>query len=210
MRVVSSCLIFKLTSYLEDMISYVLLKCKLRQMSRNFFSHGVLCVALGLTLRSQLAFAQLSFIQLDQLSANDKDFIEFAGEFDLTAVRLGSMAQTKGSTAEVKSLGRTLEQEHGADLKKLTAIANKTGGVAPNTLDDVHVSAIKKLSKAKGDTFDHQFLKMVVNEHENALVSVKREADHGASPDLQAYAKALLPHLEHHLKQARKQDLSSE
>ena len=170
-------------------------------MFRTFVPYTVFALALG----SPLALAQL-----DQLSANDKDFIEFAGEFDLASVRLGSLAQTKSASVEVKGLGRTLEQEHSADLKKLTAIANKTGGIAPNTLDDVHLSAIKKLSKAKGDAFDHQFLKLVVNEHENALVSVKREADHGASPDLQAYAKALLPHLEHHLKQARKRDLSSE
>ncbi len=170
-------------------------------MFRNFFP----VVALSVTLGSPLAFGQL-----DQLSANDKDFIEFAGEFDLTSVRLGSLAQTRATSPQIKALGRTLEQEHSLDLKKLTLIANKTGGVAPNTLDDVHLTAIKKLSKAKGDAFDHQFLKLVVNEHENALVSVKREADHGASPDLQAYAKALLPHLEHHLKQARKQDLSSE
>lgn len=141
--------------------------------------------------------------QINQLSANDMDFIEFAGEVDLTAIRLGQMAQMDAVSQQVKKFGLMVEQEHTADLKKLTAIANKTGGVAPNTLDDVHMTVVKQVKKFKGKFFDHQFLKAIVNQHENALISFKREADGGFNPDLQAYAKAMLPNLEEHLKMAK-------
>ncbi len=156
-------------------------------------------LALACLLSAAVALAQ----QPDQLSANDKDFIEFAGETSLLAVRIGQMAQLQASSPQVKKFAVTLEQEHTADLKKLMTVANKTGGIAPTTLDDTHQNAVKRLHKSKGKPFDHAFLKVVVNEHENALVSYKREADHGFTPSLQAYAKATLPQLEHHLKLAR-------
>ncbi len=144
--------------------------------------------------------------QLDQLSANDKDFVEFAGETDLLAVRLGHLAGVHGATEEVRNFGRKMADEHAQDLKSLTTVANKTGGVAPDTLDDQHSTTLKRVSKLKGKDFDHQFLKTVVNQHENALVSFKREADHGFNQDLQAYAKKTLPTMERHLKQAKELD----
>ncbi len=146
---------------------------------------------------------QLPCGQLTQLSANDKDFIEYAGETDLVAARLGQMAQQRSPSEDVKKFGQMMEEEHTDNLKTLAAAANKAGGVAPDTLDDVHMNTVQRLNKAKGKSFDHQFLKAVVNQHENALVSFKREADHAFDQNLQAYAKETLPKLEEHLKQAK-------
>jgi putative membrane protein len=147
--------------------------------------------------------------QSNDLSANDKDFIEFAGETDLLASRLGQLAQTRGTTPDVQTFGKIMEAHHAEELKTLAGIAGKTGGLAPNTLDDVHINTLKRVSKYKSKSFDHQFLKAVVNQHENALVSFKREADHGFNQDLQAFAKNALPKLEEHLKEAKKLDASA-
>ncbi len=145
-----------------------------------------------------------SLAQLNQLSADDKDFIEYAGEFDLASIRLATLAQTKSTTPAVKNFARALEREHTTDLRKLKAVAGKVGGIVPNTLDDPHQAQMKQVSKAKGDSFDHQFLKTVILEHEQALASFKREADGGSTPELESYAKALLPHLSEHMKLAKK------
>jgi len=164
-------------------------------MFKNFLWASLLAATLAI---------QLPSAQSNQLSANDMDFIEYAGEVDLTAIHLGQMAQMDAASQEVKNFALMVEQEHTADLKKLTDIANKNGGIAPNTLDEVHMNVVKRLKKAKGKSFDHQFLKAIVNQHEHALVPFKREADNGFNPDLQAYAKAILPKLEEHLKEAKR------
>ncbi|MDQ2842289.1 MAG: DUF4142 domain-containing protein [Acidobacteriota bacterium] len=150
-----------------------------------------------------LCSAQLPSVQLDQLSANDKDFIEYAGEIDLAAIRFAQMAQMDAASPQIKSFAEMIEREHAADLKKLVAIANKAGGITPNTLDDVHMNAVKQLKKYKGKSFDHQFLKIVINEHERAIISFQREADNGFNPRLQAYAKTTLVSLQAHLKKAK-------
>jgi len=147
--------------------------------------------------------------QSNDLSANDKDFIEFAGETDLLASRLGQLAQTRGTAPEVQKFGKVMEAHHSEQLKTLAGIADKNVGVAPDTLDDAHVNTLKRVSKYKSKSFDHQFLKVVVNQHENALVSFKREADHGFNQDLQAFAKNALPKLEQHLKEAKKLDAAA-
>ena len=141
--------------------------------------------------------------QLNNLSANDKDFVEYAGEVDLTAIQLGRLAQNRASNSEVKNFGRSLAQEHSEDLAKLTTAANKVGAVAPNNLDEIHKAIVGRVKGHRGKNFDHQFLKAVINEHENAVVSFQREADHGSNADLQAYAKVTLPSLEQHLKEAK-------
>jgi putative membrane protein len=156
-----------------------------------------------LGLLGGLLLIKLPARQLTQLSPNDLDFIEYAGETDLLAVRLGQMAQQRAISGDVRKFGRMMDEEHTESLKTLSMFANKAGGVAPNTLDDVHANAFKRISKIKAKSFDHQFLKLVVNQHENALIAYKREVDHGSNQDLQFYAREALPKLEQHLKEAK-------
>jgi putative membrane protein len=141
---------------------------------------------------------------VENLNSDEKTFIAFAGQTDLVNVRLAQMARVQASSPEVRNFAALLEREHGADLKRLTVIANKTGVQAPSTLDDVHMNFVRRLNKSKGKSFDLAFLKTVVNEHENAFVPYKREADNGFNPNLKAYARRALPHLDAHLKQARR------
>jgi len=164
-------------------------------MMRRFAAASLLTIVLACPL--QLA------AQADDLSANDKDFTEYAGETDLLLVRIARLADMQAVSPKVKAFALTLEKQHAADLKKLTAVANQTGGVAPDTLDDPHLTLVKQLHKLKGSDFDIAFLKMVVNQHESVLESYKREADHGFNPNLQSYAKAASPKLEIHLKEAK-------
>ncbi|HEY7210120.1 MAG TPA: DUF4142 domain-containing protein [Bryobacteraceae bacterium] len=160
-------------------------------------SAAALIAAAGLT-------AILTGASVDTLNPDEKTFIDFAGQTDLVNVRLAQMAQMQASSQQVKNFAVMLERDHAADLKKLTAIAKRTGVTAPSKLDEVHMNFVQRLNKSKGKSFDLTFLKTVVNEHENAFVPYKREADNGFNPNLKTYAKGALPRLDSHLKQARR------
>ena len=147
--------------------------------------------------------------QTATLTPNEKDFIEFAGEFNLTLIRLGQMAQEEAASTKVKEFGRMMQQEHQANLETLAALAQKDGGVTPQTLDSVHVGEVKHLQEASGPTFDREFLKAVVNDHETALTAFRREASSGISKNLKSYAAAALPVLQQHVKQAKALSASS-
>jgi len=151
-----------------------------------------------------LAFCPVIGNAVENLNSDEKTFIDFAGQTDLVNVRLAQMAQMQASSPQVKNFAAVLERDHAADLKTLTAIAKRTGATAPTSLDEVHMNFVRRLKKSKGSAFDLAFLKTVVNEHENAFVPYKREADNGFNPSLKAYARRALPRLDSHLKHARR------
>ena len=159
-------------------------------------------VLAGLVATLVLCSAAAAQIPMDNTSANDKDFIEYAGEVDLAEMQLGHLAGAKSSDPQIKKMGRMIEQEHSADLKALTAVANKIGGIAPNSLDAVHKDLVRKLSAAEGQSFDRQFATEIVSEHKKVVASFKQEAAHGFNKDLRAYAAKTVPVLEKHLEQA--------
>jgi putative membrane protein len=165
-------------------------------MKRDFAA--TLLLASALTLQTAVVASP------GQLNSDEKAFIDFAGQTDLVNVRLAQMAQLQASAPAVKRFAALLEQDHAADHKRLATIAKLTGTNAPKTLDEVHMNFVRRLNKLKGKSFDLTFLKTVVNEHENAYVPFRREADNGFNPSLKAYARRALPRLDSHLKQARR------
>lgn len=150
------------------------------------------------------AFAvQLPSGQTAPVAANDKDFIVFAAETDLAAARYGELARQRAVSEDIRQFGQMLNDDHTENLKRLTAIGSKAGAEVPDTLDVKRMKTLKNLRKAKVKSFDHQFLKSVVNDHEAALESFTQEAGQSSSQDLAAYAKDTLPKLEQHLKEAK-------
>jgi putative membrane protein len=137
------------------------------------------------------------------LATDDKEFIAFAAETDLAAARFGQIARQRAISDEVRQFGQMISEEHTENLKRLTSIATNNGATVPDTLDAKRMKTFQTLKRAKLKSFDHQYLKSVVNAHEEALESFKQEADHSPNQDLAAYAKDTLPKLEQHLKQAK-------
>lgn len=141
--------------------------------------------------------------QTNNTSANDEDFIEFAGETDLTLARLGAMVESRASDTRVKQFGHMVQRDHTQDLTTLTEVANKIGAVAPNSLDTVHKQVLRRFAGLNGVNFDRAFLKEMSDRHANAVRAYQREADHGFNAALKAYARKALPHLEEHLRAAQ-------
>ena len=140
--------------------------------------------------------------QTNDTSANDEDFVEFAGETDLTLARLGGMAESRASDPRIKQFGHMVQRDHVQDLQGLTAVANKIGAIAPNSLDDEHKQVLSRFAGLNGQDFDRKFLKEMSDRHANAISAYKREADRGFNAALKAYAGKDLPHLEAHLQRA--------
>jgi putative membrane protein len=162
-------------------------------MSNKFALAALLAAAFALRLPS----GQLT------LAVDDKDFIAFAAETDLAAARLGQIARERAVSDEVRQYGQMIDEDHTDNLKRLTSIAAKTGATLPGTLDGKRMKTFQNLKRAKAKSFDHQYLKSVVNEHEAALESFKQEAEHSSNQDLAAYAKDTLLKLEQHLREAK-------
>lgn len=147
----------------------------------------------------------LSLPSLAQAKVNtaDEAFMKMAARADMTEAHIGQMAEDQASQSQVKDLGQKLIHDHTDAYAQLAALAAKTGGSIPKGIDTRKISAVEQLAKLKGASFDRQFVREEIQDHEKAIAEFKREARYGHDPGLKAYASQMIPVLEGHLNQAK-------
>ena len=82
------------------------------------------------------------------LSKKEVNFINDAAEGGLMEVRMGELAQQKGQSADVKSLGQRLVSDHQKAGDELKQLASNKGITVPSQLPPKHQKMIDKLSSA--------------------------------------------------------------
>ena len=60
-----------------------------------------------------------------------------------------------------------------------------------------------KLQVLSGETFDHSYVKTMVDDHEEDIMKFEKEAKEGKDAEARAFASATLPTLRDHLKQIK-------
>src|SRR5207245_4465562 len=123
-----------------------------------------------------------------------------AAEGGLMEVRMGELAQQKGQSADVKSLGQRLVTDHQKANDELKQIASTKGVTVPAELPPKHQKMIDKLSSASD--FDKQFKDMAVKDHKKDVKEFERVSKSAEDPDLKSWITKTLPTLKEHLRLA--------
>jgi putative membrane protein len=137
-------------------------------------------------------------------SAQDKasqQFLAKAIQGNFAEVQMGELAQKNGQTAEVKSFGQMLQQDHGAANQKATDAAKKFGVTPPSGPNPKQMADYQKMTKAQGAAFDKAFAQHMVMDHKKDIAEYKKAAK--KNDDAGQYAKDSLPVLEKHLQTAQ-------
>jgi putative membrane protein len=145
---------------------------------------GVCCLAL-------LASASIAFA--GSSSNPDKQFLILAAKTDMTEAHEGEIAEAKAWRADVKSLAKTLVQDHTESYEHLTELAAKTGVTIPKGIDTAKDPIVKQLGRLMGASFDYQFAKDEVAANRFAIAAFRREAAHGKDAEVKAYASKMIP-----------------
>jgi putative membrane protein len=136
------------------------------------------------------------------LTSQDRDFLERASEGNNAEVAIGNLVHGNALRAEVVSLGQMVAADHSAAQQQLAAIATAKHIALTTSLGE-HQANYDRLADRKGDQFDPEFVKVMVEEHDQALELFRGEAKNGVDRDLKTYAAAMVPKLETHLAQAK-------
>ncbi len=129
---------------------------------------------------SSLAFAMQAF------AGQDDDFLRkvVAGAyFELSA---GQLAEQHASNEQVKLLAHKIVTDHkqsNENLLKLAAIEN-----IKVTKEPANAGDLKKLSGLKGEAFDKEFVRIMVDFHKSAIPYYLEEAKNGKDLALKQYA----------------------
>jgi putative membrane protein len=139
-------------------------------------------------------------------SVNDNDFAKEAGQGGMAEVKLGQLAEDKGSSQAVKDFGKRMVEDHSAANEKLKDVASREKVTLPNKLDKKDQKTYDQLSQLSGEAFDRAYAKDMIKDHEHDISVFKDEASNGQNPAIKDFASQTLPTLEDHLKMAREME----
>ena len=138
-----------------------------------------------------------------QLDKFDEAFIQKAAQAGMTEVKLGELASTKASAAEVKEFGQMMVRDHGKANQELTQLAEKKGVALAAELEDKHQSTLDRLGKLSGGEFDKAYASQMVTDHQMAVSAFEKASQSAKDTDLKNFASKTLPTLQSHLEHAQ-------
>lgn len=161
--------------------------------------------ALGLTLAlgAPAVFAKpqpMSDVKAaSSITMGDKSFMKDVYIGGHTEVMLGKLAASKASNPKVRAFGAMMASDHSKVGKELKMLADKKGVALPKPESASESDEYKKLAGLSGKEFDKQYVKMMVDDHEDDVEAFEKRAKKGGDPNLSAWAARKLPTLKHHL-----------
>lgn len=155
------------------------------------------------------------------ISAGDRDFVEDMAIGGMAEVELGRMAMERGASAEVKQFGDMMVKDHSTAGDELKQVAMQHSIPMPAGLDQKHQDLKTTLSNLRGAEFDREYMKAMVDGHEDVVDRLQTRAsadrfgddkgevnpersDNPVEAALNQWAARALPTVRHHLDEAKR------
>lgn len=136
-------------------------------------------------------------------SSTDATFMKKLAQGDLAEVDAGRLASERATNPGVKEFGEHMVKDHSKNSSELDALAKEHGVEVPSTIDKEHAAAKSKLDSATGASFDSEYIKAQVRDHEKTVQLLRHEIQDGQDPAVKEFAQKTLPVVEHHLSMAK-------
>jgi len=136
-------------------------------------------------------------------AVSDTQFAKKAAQGGMAEVKLGQLAQEKGTSDSVKKFGQRMVEDHtkaGDELKR--AAAQENIGL-PGDISAKDKATYDSLSKLSGAAFDRAYARDMVKDHEEDFADFNKEANGGKNAAIKDFATQTLPTLQDHLKEAK-------
>jgi len=151
--------------------------------------------ALGYILFAAPAVAQ-------SLAEADEAFLKKAAQANLAEIEAGTLAQEKSTRSDIKQFGQKMVQDHSKTLQELQSLAKTKGVSLPDAPDEAHQALAKQLASASGKEFDAVYVKNAGVADHKAAKQLFESGTKSKDAAVGAFAKKVLPHIEHHLAMA--------
>lgn len=133
---------------------------------------------------------------------NDSSFLIKVAEMQLEEIRLGRLAQQKGTTPHVKELGKTMEDGHTKSLASLETLARVNSIIIPTSASSDSEDHYKDLGEKTGVDFGKAYSQMIIDHHEDAIKLFEKAAENSENQQIRTWASGQLPTLRTHLEHA--------
>lgn len=160
-------------------------------MGVKFLATAVTGLVLSAAVRPAPAVAQQA------VTVTDSSFIQMAASLGLLQVRLGKLAEEKGSSASVREFGKRMVADYTKVNEELAAGAKQAAYPAPVLLRQ-HQQVYDRFAHTGRGSFDKKYMAEMVAEHGDAVRLFQQEAEGGRVASLKQLAAGMLPTLQQH------------
>jgi putative membrane protein len=150
----------------------------------------------ALLLSATMSPAQAAAQQAAQVT--DSSFIQMASSLALLQVRLGKLAEDKGSSAVVRDFGKRMQADYAKASEELATGAKQSAYPAPVLLRQ-HQQLVDRFVGTSRSSFDKKYMAEMLNEHGQAVRLFQQESEGGRVTLLKQLASRMLPALQQHL-----------
>jgi len=139
--------------------------------------------------------------QISQLSQDSKIIFQMAGS-NLMEVRLGTLAQQKGTNPAVKQFGQQMVTDHTNMENQLTALVSKNGTKFQPSIGKANEQEVARLEKLSGAEFDREYMSSMIQHHQQDIAYLQSEGQNARSAEARQLVSTGLPTLQQHLTMA--------
>jgi putative membrane protein len=164
-------------------------------VSKNFVTIAATGLLVGAAVGAGPAAAQQSL-------ASDSIFIQRASSVGLLQVKLGKLAQKKGSSTAVVEFGKRMVTDYSKANEELAAAARQAAFPGPVLLRQ-HQQIIDRFNATGRSSFDKAYMAEMVKQHSEEVKLFQQESEGGRVQSLKQLASRMLPELEQRLSLAR-------
>lgn len=136
-------------------------------------------------------------------AASDTQFAKKAAQGGMAEVKMGQLAQQKGTADSVKKFGARMVEDHTKAGDELKGVAASEKIALPTDMSAMDKATYEMLSKLSGAAFDRAYARDMVRDHEEDIADFNKEANGGHDPAVKDFATQTLPTLQDHLKEAK-------
>jgi putative membrane protein len=157
----------------------------------------IAAVAAAAALASPAVAAAKSYSPLDKFllqSSIQGDRFEIAG---------GKLAESRGSTPEVRALGARLVKDHKASLADASRLARRLDISVPKTPTPSQEWELGVVGGLSGAAFDSAYTALEIQDHKQDIDDMKTEVSEGTDASVRHMARTELPTLRKHLALSR-------
>src|SRR6476620_10453126 len=133
---------------------------------------------LSLTTMANLTPAVAQTAAQHTALASDSSFMQTAGSLGLLQVKLGKLAQEKGSSEVVRDFGKRLMAEYSQTNEELAAGAKQAAYPRPVLLRP-HQQIFDRFNSISKSAFDKSYMAEMVSEHDEMAGLFQKEAKDG-------------------------------
>ncbi|HOZ77278.1 MAG TPA: DUF4142 domain-containing protein [Ferruginibacter sp.] len=133
----------------------------------------------------------------------DADFAVKMADAGMFEVEMGKLALQNASSPKVKEYAQMMIDEHTKANNELMEAARTKNITLPAGLSDKCQKKFGELSEKKGKDFDKEYMSAMIDDHEEVLDVLNKQAENGNDADLKAWAQSKVGGIKQHLETAK-------